>query len=708
MKKLLLCLLLTLPLFAQRTNLSYLARINETTVAFLPASGNWTGRVFIVTDGSAAGNCTVGSGSTRVLCEWNGSAWAALGDGAGSGADGIGSDTAADVPVTPAGGIAATNVQAALEELDSEKAASSHAHAGEDVTSGTVADARIAATIARDSEVAAGYQPLDANLTALAATTSTGVLVQTGAETYTVRTITGDSEITVTNGNGVSGAPTLAIAAAITRDAEWDTLAEINTATTDDDAAGLAAVQTFATGTKTVTAKFDFGGGTLEAPNGTARPGTCIVGEVFFDSDETAGVNWYGCTASNTWTLLGGSSFNEAGDYTPTGNWDFSGAASFVLPTVVDYGPGGTSPFNLTGFTDDVCPTAPVTANKFSACLDRTTGLWAWILNGGSLKYSVTTTDTQTLSNKTFVAPALGTPASGTLTNTTGLPISTGVSGLGTGVATFLATPSSANLASALTDETGSGAAVFGTAPTISNPVLSTNTYQTFTEMAAPGSPSANDARLYAKDDGGTTKICMKDSAGTETCIGSGGGGLTAATLPWSRAWRVVSNNAGGARIGFGDGVNTTTADEPAETTVGSVGQANYSGTSPANNSIQTTDVLPTYQGGLDDVDFKIIGRTDGSASTGDVQFQLTIGCFTAGDTSASTPPSTVAAVIDFNLNAAANNTTYVSSVTGVDLSGVCAAGEEISILWARNSDDADDDYADVFGVTSVIVEIIP
>lgn len=66
-----------------------------------------------------------------------------------------------------------------------------------------------------------------------------------------------------------------------------------------------------------------------------------------------------------------------------------------------------------------------------------------------------------------LTTPNIGTPSAGTLTSCTGLPISTGVTGLAANVATFLATPSSANLISAVTDETGSGALVFGTSPTI-------------------------------------------------------------------------------------------------------------------------------------------------------------------------------------------------------------------------------------------------
>ena len=61
----------------------------------------------------------------------------------------------------------------------------------------------------------------------------------------------------------------------------------------------------------------------------------------------------------------------------------------------------------------------------------------------------------------TLVAPALGTPSSATLTNATGLPVSTGISGLGTGVA--------AGLANAVT---GSGSPVLATSPTIASPTV--------------------------------------------------------------------------------------------------------------------------------------------------------------------------------------------------------------------------------------------
>ena len=61
----------------------------------------------------------------------------------------------------------------------------------------------------------------------------------------------------------------------------------------------------------------------------------------------------------------------------------------------------------------------------------------------GSTALTLGTTTTTvvglTLTSPTFTTPVLGTPSSGTLTNCTGLPISTGVSGLGTGVATALA-----------------------------------------------------------------------------------------------------------------------------------------------------------------------------------------------------------------------------------------------------------------------------
>jgi hypothetical protein len=87
------------------------------------------------------------------------------------------------------------------------------------------------------------------------------------------------------------------------------------------------------------------------------------------------------------------------------------------------------------------------------------------------------TTSTQYLANTgTSNVPqwnevALATGVSGTLPVANG---GTGITSLASGVATFLGTSSSANLRSALTDETGTGAAVFATSPTLVTPALGT------------------------------------------------------------------------------------------------------------------------------------------------------------------------------------------------------------------------------------------
>jgi len=121
------------------------------------------------------------------------------------------------------------------------------------------------------------------------------------------------------------------------------------------------------------------------------------------------------------------------------------------------------------------------------------------------------------------VGGALGTPSSGTLTNATGLPIGTGVSGLGTGVATFLATPSSANLISAVTDETGTGALVFATSPTLITPVLGTPASGNLTNTTVDGTNPVGFRDLPPVGTKTTSYTLVVGDVGKYVQVGSGG-----------------------------------------------------------------------------------------------------------------------------------------------------------------------------------------
>ena len=156
------------------------------------------------------------------------------------------------------------------------------------------------------------------------------------------------------------------------------------------------------------------------------------------------------------------------------------------------------------------------------------------IVQGGTTKQ---VTNALLFTNSTLVAPVLGTPASGTLTNCTGLPIATGVANLGTNVATFLTTPSSANLLAALTDETGTGANVFANTPTLVTPNIGAATGTSLTATGAIVSTGTAGVG-YATGAGGTvtqitsrtTGVTLNKTTGAITLF-SAAGSTTAATF---------------------------------------------------------------------------------------------------------------------------------------------------------------------------------
>ena len=91
-------------------------------------------------------------------------------------------------------------------------------------------------------------------------------------------------------------------------------------------------------------------------------------------------------------------------------------------------------------------------------------------------------------SNNTISNINLASQVTGTLPEGNG---GTGITSLGSGVATWLGTPSSSNLASAVTDETGSGSLVFATSPTLTTPRLAGSSTG-YTSFASANSSATN------------------------------------------------------------------------------------------------------------------------------------------------------------------------------------------------------------------------
>jgi hypothetical protein len=115
--------------------------------------------------------------------------------------------------------------------------------------------------------------------------------------------------------------------------------------------------------------------------------------------------------------------------------------------------------------------------------------------------------------------------ASGTLALTSQLPT------LGTNVATFLATPSSANLAAAVTDETGTGSLVFGTSPTLTTPSIAGLTLSGLVTHSG-GYSQTGGANFNVEVT--TAANLTASGSGTVTVGGAGGSTINGGTLTLS------------------------------------------------------------------------------------------------------------------------------------------------------------------------------
>ena len=133
----------------------------------------------------------------------------------------------------------------------------------------------------------------------------------------------------------------------------------------------------------------------------------------------------------------------------------------------------------------------------------------------------------------------------------------TGISSLGTGVATFLGTPSSANLAAAVTGETGTGALVFATSPTLVTPTLGVATGTSFQGIIGNVTPAAGSFTTLGASS--TATLNTLSSSGATLTGGTINGMTVGATTPSSGAFTTVTASTAIGTASGGTGLGGAT-----------------------------------------------------------------------------------------------------------------------------------------------------
>lgn len=285
-------------------------------------------------------------------------------------------------------------------------------------------------------------------VTSITVTTANGLLVSTG----TTQTITTSGTFALTLPFTVSGSGSLANSGT----------SSLTSFTGSGSSSGSNTGDQTSTLTGAVT-----GSGTNSIATTIATPGTLTVSS----TNSTATAHTHAITSSSAPGAAASILATDAsGHIGSTGTRIVKGW--FIDLTVTNAiagsitGNAATATALATGRTISITGDLTYTSPSFDGTGNVTAaGTLATVNSNVGTFGSATKSVTATVNGKglvTAISEATITPAVGSIT------------GLGTGVATFLATPSSANLAAAVTDETGSGALVFGASPTLTTPALGT------------------------------------------------------------------------------------------------------------------------------------------------------------------------------------------------------------------------------------------
>lgn len=264
--------------------------------------------------------------------------------------------------------------------------------------------------------------------------------------------------------------------------------------------------------------------GTATIANSTATQTIAIgTGATVSGSTKTINIGTAGVSGSTTAITLGSSVAGSTTTVTANGTWTFANPISATN--------GGTGQSTYT-VGDLLVGGATNTLTKL-----------AGVATGNAL-----------ISGGVGAAPSYGkigltTHVSGTLPVANG---GTGITSFGAGVATWLGTPSSANLASAVTDETGSGSLVFATTPTI------TAMRQTRVAVAA-SDINLNSGSYFTRTISGTTTLTVSNVPASGTAVSfildlTNGGSATVnwwSNVKWAGGTAPTLTSSGRDVLGF-------------------------------------------------------------------------------------------------------------------------------------------------------------